>query len=206
MKDRQKPSRGKTSGPHYVKRAAIARAYYRRKNLPVSNETSAGGVVVKVQDGKAYVAVIARRNRNGKLEWCLPKGHLEGNETAEQAAVREVCEETGITGRVLRHLASIDYWFSGKDTQIHKVVHHFLIEALSGELTVENDPDQEAEDVDWVRIDLLGQRLAYANERKIVLTAHEILQPRATRKQQIIRKQNNGSRKVTPNTHFRKNT
>lgn len=155
--------------------AAANQVMARRHALPVVNETSAGGVVISVQDGWAYVAVIARRNRGGRLEWCLPKGHLEGTETAEEAAIREVSEETGIQGRILRHLASIDYWFSGTDRRVHKVVHHFMIEALSGVLTTENDPDQEAEKVEWVRIDKVGSRLAYPNERRIVANARSIL-------------------------------
>jgi len=53
--------------------------------LPIVNETSAGGLVVDVQNGQAFTAVIARRNRGGRLEWCLPKGHLEGAETPEAA-------------------------------------------------------------------------------------------------------------------------
>ncbi|MDP9806357.1 8-oxo-dGTP pyrophosphatase MutT (NUDIX family) [Trueperella bonasi] len=146
-----------------------------RRPLPVVNETSAGGVIVSVQNGHAYIAVIARRNRSGRLEWCLPKGHLEGTETAEEAAVREISEETGIFGRVLLHLSSIDYWFSGSDRRVHKVVHHFLLEALSGELTVENDPDQEAEIVEWVRIDQVASRLAYPNERRIINMAKGLL-------------------------------
>lgn len=151
------------------------RPVVRRHSLPVVNETSAGGVIISVHKGQAYVAVIARRNRGGRLEWCLPKGHLEGTETAEQAAVREVSEETGIFGRVLMHLASIDYWFSGTDRRVHKVVHHFLLEALSGELTVENDPDHEAEKVEWVRIDRVSSRLAYPNERRIIGMARTLL-------------------------------
>ncbi|AWA43865.1 NUDIX hydrolase [Trueperella pyogenes] len=151
------------------------RPLVRRFNLPVVNETSAGGVIVSVYRGNAYVAVIARRNRGGRLEWCLPKGHLEGAETAEQAAVREISEETGIFGRVLTHLASIDYWFSSPDHRVHKVVHHFLLEALSGELTVDNDPDHEAEKVEWVRIDKVASRLAYPNERRIIGMARELL-------------------------------
>lgn len=151
------------------------RPVVRSHNLPVVNETSAGGVIVSVKGGQAYVAVIARRNRGGRLEWCLPKGHLEGDETPEQAAVREVSEETGIFGRALMHLASIDYWFSSTDKRVHKVVHHFLLEALSGELTVDNDPDQEAEDVEWVRIDKVATRLVYPNERRIVGMARAIL-------------------------------
>ena len=150
-------------------RRAVAR------HLPVVDETSAGGLVVDVQDGHAFTAVIARRNRGGRLEWCLPKGHLEGEETAEQAAVREIAEETGIEGRVLRHLATIDYWFAGDDHRVHKVVHHFLLEATGGSLTTENDPDHEAEDVAWVALEDVARRLAYPNERRIVAAAREIL-------------------------------
>lgn len=147
----------------------------RRHPLPVVDETSAGGLVVDVVDGKAYVAVIARRNRAGRLEWCLPKGHLEGEETAPEAAVREIHEETGIRGRVLRHLATIDYWFAGTDRRVHKVVHHYLLEALGGELTTENDPDQEAEEVEWVDLEEVASRLAYPNERRVVATAWDVL-------------------------------
>ena len=156
-------------------RAAIPARHGGARNLPVVDETSAGGLIVEVQGGRAAVAVIARRNRGGRLEWCLPKGHLEGSETPEQAAVREIAEETGITGRVLKHLATIDYWFASSDHRVHKVVHHFLLEALSGVLTTENDPDQEAEKVEWVRIDKVGSRLAYPNERRIIAAARNIL-------------------------------
>ncbi len=100
--------------------------------------------------GRRSAAVIARRNRAGRVEWCLPKGHLEGDETLEQAAVREVAEETGITGRVLEPLGTIDYWFSLPDKRIHKVVHHYLLERVGGRLTIEDDPDAEAIDVAWV--------------------------------------------------------
>jgi len=147
--------------------------------LPVVDETSAGGLVVRVEDGRALTAVIARRNRGGRLEWCLPKGHLEGDETPQEAAVREIAEETGITGRVLRHLATIDYWFSGDDRRVHKVVHHYLLEATGGELTIENDPDHEAEDVAWVVLDEVASRLAYPNERRVVATARDVLAGRA---------------------------
>jgi len=143
--------------------------------LPVVEETSAGGLVVHTLQGVAQAAVIARRNRAGRLEWCLPKGHLEGDETPEEAAVREIAEETGIQGRVLRRLGVIDYWFTGDDRRVHKVVHHFLLGALGGELTVEGDPDGEAEDVEWVAITDLPGRLAYPNERRLAEAAHLLL-------------------------------
>ena len=68
----------------------------RRRRLRTVDETSAGGLVVDHASGTA--AVIGRLDRRGRLLWSLPKGHIEAGETAEQAAVREVEEETGIIG------------------------------------------------------------------------------------------------------------
>ena len=143
--------------------------------LPVVDETSAGGLVVRLRDGAYYAAVIARRNRAGRLEWCLPKGHLEGEETPEEAAVREIAEETGIEGHVLRRLGVIDYWFSGDDRRVHKVVHHFLLDATGGELSVEGDPDGEAEDAAWIPVAELNGVLAYPNERRLAEAALVVL-------------------------------
>jgi 8-oxo-dGTP pyrophosphatase MutT (NUDIX family) len=143
--------------------------------LPVVEEVSAGGLVVDAIGGVAHAAVIARRNRGGRLEWCLPKGHLEPGETPAQAAVREISEETGIQGQVIRHLGSIDYWFVGEDNRVHKMVHHYLLSAQGGTLTAENDPDAEAEDAAWVPLDQLRERLAYPNERRLVQLARRLL-------------------------------
>lgn len=143
--------------------------------LPVVEETSAGGLVVVHDAGAPHAAVIARRNRAGRLEWCLPKGHLEGAETPAEAAVREIAEETGIHGQVVRELGTIDYWFTGDDRRVHKVVHHFLLHATGGELSVEGDPDQEAEDVAWIALPDLAHRLAYPNERRLAETARAVL-------------------------------
>jgi 8-oxo-dGTP pyrophosphatase MutT (NUDIX family) len=104
--------------------------------------------------------------------WSLPKGHLEEGETAEAAAVREVEEETGIRGRVLASLGTIDYWFVADDRRVHKTVHHYLLEASGGELT---DTDVEVDEVAWVPIGELGARLAYAGERRLAETAAGLL-------------------------------
>lgn len=138
-------------------------------------EISAGGIVVDVRSPTPRVAVIARLNRAGRVEWCLPKGHLENGETPEEAAIREVAEETGITGRVVSTLGSIDYWFSINGRRIHKTVHHYLMEMTGGYLTVEGDPDAEAIDVEWVEISDLDARLSFVNERRIARAAEEQL-------------------------------
>lgn len=151
----------------------------RAERLPVSNEFSAGGLVIHIEDGVPYAAIIARRGRSGRVEWCLPKGHLEHGETAAQAALREVSEETGIRGRVLRHLATIDYWFTGRDRRVHKVVDHYLMEYVAGTLSVAGDPDHEAQEARWIALALAHHRLAYPNERRIVDLALRLLYPRS---------------------------
>lgn len=143
--------------------------------LPVVRETSAGGVVVDVHRGQARTAIIARYNRGGRLEWCLPKGHLEPGETLDQTAAREVAEETGIHGRVLLILGAVDYWFSTPTHRIHKRVHHYLLEAIGGEITIANDPDQEAVDAIWYPLEKVHRKLTFPNERRIATLAWQRL-------------------------------
>jgi 8-oxo-dGTP pyrophosphatase MutT (NUDIX family) len=129
-------------------------------------ETSAGGLVVDVADGgEPRAALIGRLDRRGRLLWSLPKGHVEAGESHEDTAVREVAEETGITGRVLAPLGTIDFWFVAEGRRVHKTVHHFLLLAQAGELS---DEDIEVEQVEWVPLAELGERLAYADERRLV--------------------------------------
>jgi len=117
-------------------------------------------------------AVIGRVDRRGRLLWSLPKGHVEAGETVEAAAVREVEEETGIRGRVLAPLGTIDYWFVAADRRIHKTVHHYLLEAAGGELS---DADVEVTEVAWVPLADLPRRLAYDGEKRLVAAAAELL-------------------------------
>ncbi len=171
--------------PSRVPRPPVGASLRRRRaarqagQLPVSREFSAGGVAVKIEEGIAYVACIGRRNRSGKLEWCLPKGHIEAGETPEQAAMREVAEETGIRAEVIQPLGVIDYWFTGNDRRVHKKVHHFLLEAIDGIITTENDPDHEAEVAAWIPMSELDHRLAFPNERKVALAAADLLTSRS---------------------------
>ena len=154
---------------------ARAQATGGHTSLPTVEEVSSGSIVIDFNAPQLPVAIIARYNRGGRLEWCLPKGHPEGVESNEEAAIREIEEETGIAGRILAPLGSVDYWFTVTNYRVHKTVHHFLLEATGGHLTIENDPDHEAVDVAWVPLDSLGKRLSFPNERRIADLAREVL-------------------------------
>ena len=122
--------------------------------------------------GNVVGAIIGRRDRRGRLLWSLPKGHIEPGESAEQAAVREVEEETGILGRIIGRLGTIDFWFMADGRRVHKTVHHYLLRAESGELS---DADVEVAAVAWVPLDEMKSRLAYQDERALVALAPGLL-------------------------------
>ena len=145
----------------------------KRPRLTRVEETSAGGLVVRVIDGQADAALIGRIDRRKRLVWSMPKGHLEAGETAEQAAEREVAEETGILAHVVAPLGVIDFWFVAEGRRIHKTVHHFVLKATGGELS---DEDVEVEEVDWVPLQELPTRLGYADERRLLSRIPELLQ------------------------------
>ena len=127
---------------------------------------------MRTSGGTPAAALIGRLDRRGRLRWSLPKGHVEDGETHEQAAIREVAEETGISGRITARLGSVDYTFVAQGRRIHKRVHHYLMVAVGGELS---DADIEVTEVAWVPLADLSSRLAYAGERRLVRRAVELL-------------------------------
>jgi 8-oxo-dGTP pyrophosphatase MutT (NUDIX family) len=149
----------------------------REKPAPVV-EISAGGFVVSKTDS-SMVALMARFNRGGKLEWCIPKGHLEPEETKEQAALREVFEETGLEAEIKEYLGEVSYTFNQKGRHVSKTVHVFLMNQVAGELTMEHDPNHEASELAWVKLDQLITRLSHGSEKRIAQVALELIEARA---------------------------
>lgn len=121
-------------------------------------------------------ALIGRTNRRGRLLWSLPKGHLEAGETLEQAAVREVAEETGIRGAIIGSLGTIDFWFVVEGHRVHKTVHHYLMRAVGGELS---DEDIEVTEVAWFPLPEIAEQLAYSDERGLLDQASRLLRETA---------------------------
>jgi 8-oxo-dGTP pyrophosphatase MutT (NUDIX family) len=144
----------------------------RDRRLRQVDEFSAGGLVLDLRGEIPRGALIARTDRHGRLLWSLPKGHIEAGETAEQAAVREVEEETGISGTILGELGSIDFWFVAEGRRIHKTVQHYLMRAIGGELS---DADIEVTEVAWVPFPEIAAQLAYPDERGLLDAAGRLL-------------------------------
>src|SRR5450759_2632450 len=126
------------------------------------NEHSSGGAVISMRDGVACVAMIATR---GKTRWGLPKGAVSEGETSEQAALREVLEETGLEAEILKPLDTIEYFFRAGDTLIRKRVDFYLMRYLAGELTPQLS---EVDDVEWVELSEAIERASFESERKLL--------------------------------------
>jgi len=136
------------------------------------NEVSAGGVVYRREDEGIEMALAARRTRRGELAWGLAKGAIEPGESEEQAAVREVLEETGLEVDVEADLGDIRYFYVWEGVRVRKRVHFFLMRMTGGDV---EDHDTEMEDVRWFPLRLAVKRAAYKGEREVIERAVERL-------------------------------
>lgn len=89
-------------------------------------EHSAGGLVSR--GGKVLLVQVCDLKQ--QVVWCFPKGHLEKGETGEQAALREVEEETGWRCRSLGAMLSVGYFFRRQGRLVTKKVDWFLMEPV----------------------------------------------------------------------------
>ena len=146
-----------------------------RRPLTRVEETSAGGFVLAA-DGSKRVALIGRLVRSGRIDWCVPKGHPENEENYNEAAVREIAEETGLEAEIIELLGDIHYEFTAGDKLISKTVIHFLMRQTGGDLTVENDPQHEAVEAAWFDVDDLTNVLSHENEKRMARGVQEWVQ------------------------------
>jgi 8-oxo-dGTP pyrophosphatase MutT (NUDIX family) len=130
------------------------------------SEFSAGGVVVR--DGRCIVIVPTRRAADGSKVLALPKGHPDGAESAADAALREVREETGVDATVVEKLGDTRYWYMRGGRRISKIVSFFLLDYVRGEL---DDHDHEVEHAEWMALEDAARALTYKGERDMAAAA-----------------------------------
>ena len=134
-------------------------------------EFSAGGIVYKKQNDRLFILVSQHSQHHG---WVFPKGIIgdkEKEESKETTALREVKEETGIEGKILKPIKPVEYWYmmegdpstgSGRE-RVKKTVYYFLMEYIGGSI---EDHENEMENVEWLPMDAVEARLTYKADKE----------------------------------------
>lgn len=141
-----------------------------------TEEISAGGLVVRRGARGIEMLVAEQLDRNsGRRTVRLPKGKVDPGETLEQAAVREVREEAGISARIVAPLGDVSYSFFERRAgrQIAKRVHYYLMRWVSGEA---HAADGEMEAVAWCAPSDAQRRMSFDAEREIVARGRALLE------------------------------
>ena len=137
----------------------------------VKREFSAGGVLVHEVEGRTVLAAI---RPGGKPEglWALPKGRIGEGEAPEITAVREVEEETGARGELVRKLGDVRYVYTWQGERIFKVVSFYLLRYREGRLgALAEEYAHEVADVAWLPLEEAPELLAYTGERQMAREA-----------------------------------
>ena len=137
----------------------------------LQKQTSAGGVIFKKNEDSLQVVLISVRNGQA---WCLPKGIVDKGETTEEAALREVSEETGLTGRIIDKLGDINYWYyiKGENIKCRKTVYFYLMEYVNGDTA---NHDIEVDEAVWFPLEAALKKVSFKGDRNILEKAIEKL-------------------------------
>ena len=142
------------------------------KPATIKTQVSSGGVIFRRTMGNdVEIALVAVKD--GKV-WSLPKGIVEKGEEASETAVREVREETGLSGRVVKKIGDISYWYYIKEdnAKCRKTVHFYLLEYTGGSTS---DHNWEVDEAEWFPINDAFEKLSYKGDKEIVRKAKEML-------------------------------
>ena len=139
----------------------------------MKQEYSAGGVVYRQNQQNTEILFIL----DPYNEWAFPKGHIEAGEKAEQAALREIEEETGIKAsdlEVVENLGTMEYQFTLGKQKINKLVNFYLMKV---EFSVKAEPQKNEgiSQIKWVEINKAPDFSGYENTGKVLQKAIKYL-------------------------------
>lgn len=136
----------------------------------VKKEHSAGGVVFRMDGGQPLYLLI----RDSYQNWGFPKGHIEPGEQPDEAARREVREETGLAGLAVRGaIDTIDWFFRFRGQLIHKSCQFFLMESV--EATTSPQHNEGITACRWIPFEEAETLVSYANAREVLRRAHDMV-------------------------------
>ncbi len=140
------------------------------------SRVSAGGIVYRRAGGEPEVVLVRVRRATGE-RWVLPKGLVNPGESLDEAARREVREETGLEAVVESAFAPVRFWYYWPPGQHHrrvrKTVHYYLMRFVSGDTRLH---DREVEEARWFPLEEALARATYANDRRLLEEARTRLQ------------------------------
>jgi 8-oxo-dGTP pyrophosphatase MutT (NUDIX family) len=148
------------------------------KKIKTERQLSSGGVIYRLRASAVEVALISVKSGfgHGPKVWCLPKGLVERGENIARTAHREVKEETGLDGKIIKKINSIHYFYAEKGTKetkrFFKIVYFFLMEYTGGDTAFH---DEEVEECRWFPLDDAIKITSYRDEKEILKKAGEII-------------------------------
>lgn len=133
----------------------------------MKNATSCGGVVIH----KGKILLLYKNYGDRYSGWVLPKGSMEEGETYEQTALREVKEETGATGEIIKYIDDTKFEFNSPEGRILKTVKWFLMKSQN----YYSKPQRSEffEDSGYYKFHEAYHLLYFANEKQILEKAYE---------------------------------
>ena len=135
--------------------------------MPIKRVFSAGGIVIREgtngPDGTKGTKVLVTQHSKHH-GWDFPKGHIEQGESSEQAAIREVKEETGVKAKIIEKIGQTEYFYFDSGERVFKTVVFFIMKFLEQGVATTGF---EVESIVWLPVDEVGNKLTFKDTKEL---------------------------------------